>query len=368
MVTRGTPFSSTYFGGPFGVCCFVHPCDSAHSSISLAFGVPAALEGVGHRRRRRRRLGGGLRLVVGGNGVDDQAPQGQRPGRRRGGAPGRPAAPRVRLDPEALLAAGVAADPAAYGARLTADAVRRPAPARGAGAGAGRWPRGRGPRCGCACAWTPATPPCTPWPGRRSATRTPRRTRRAAVPVHQRGRCRSRATWTAPTWRRSSAAPGRRCGPWSPSPTRPTWPPTAWRPWTRRPSWRGCGGRWAGCATTVLGRETGGPPATLANLAAALREGPDVLCLVCHGTAPARRQRPGGALPVAGAGGRGQPSGSPGRPGRQALRDLPRRPALVVLAVCQSAGRPHEAGALAAVGPRARRRPGWAPWWRCRAT
>jgi hypothetical protein len=108
----------------------------------------------------------------------------------------------------------------------------------------------------------------------------------------------------------------------------------------------------AGVGTTVLGGGGGGLPATLANLVEALRDGPDVLCLVCHGT-----------LLRDGSGLAGEPylwlereDGTSERVAGaalvDALRNLPRRPALVVLGSCLSAGRPDEAGALAAVGPR----------------
>ena len=76
-----------------------------------------------------------------------------------------------------------------------------------------------------------------------------------------------------------------------------------------------------------------------------------MLYLVCHGTL-LRDDSGRRASPTCGWSGRtGPPSASPGRRPGAALQDLPRRPVLVVLAACQSAGRPHEAGALAAVGP-----------------
>jgi hypothetical protein len=102
-----------------------------------------------------------------------------------------------------------------------------------------------------------------------------------------------------------------------------------------------------GTPLTVLGRDTGGGSASLNNIVAALREGYSILYLVCHGVMADGRpylwlecDEPG-AGPVA---------------GDELLRriaDLPpeRRPLMVVLASCQSAGNSHERDALAALGP-----------------
>ena len=113
-----------------------------------------------------------------------------------------------------------------------------------------------------------------------------------------------------------------------------------------------------GIEVAVLARAHDGAAVTPDRLRAALRGdgeegGPDVLYLVCHG---GRERSPAGAaagppflwleredgrrLPV--------PAGEIER----LVADLPRRPVLVVLAACQSAGRTHDAGALAAAGPR----------------
>ena len=103
-----------------------------------------------------------------------------------------------------------------------------------------------------------------------------------------------------------------------------------------------------GLAMTAL---ASGGAATLNALSARLRDGYDILYLVCHGTLT-----------------RGEPwlwlEDETGRVARVAggelatrLRELQHRPSLVVLASCQSAGRGQEAagadaGALAAIGPR----------------
>ena len=102
----------------------------------------------------------------------------------------------------------------------------------------------------------------------------------------------------------------------------------------------------AGIDTVVLGRGAGRPAAGLAGLAAALREGPDVLYLVCHGSSPQGRP----VLWLEREDGTGERVA--GEELARALEGLPRRPALVVLASCQSAGRTHDPRALAALGPR----------------
>jgi tetratricopeptide (TPR) repeat protein len=101
-----------------------------------------------------------------------------------------------------------------------------------------------------------------------------------------------------------------------------------------------------GISLTVLAREHSGKAATLPAIVAALDEGPDILYLVCHGTA--RRGEPvlfleddeGAVKRVLSAELVGH------------MMNLPRRPTLVVLAACQSAGRTHDRGSLAALGPR----------------
>jgi predicted metal-dependent hydrolase len=97
--------------------------------------------------------------------------------------------------------------------------------------------------------------------------------------------------------------------------------------------------------TTVLAYETNGMRATLANISAALRDGPHVCYLVCHGQivrgesylwleqADGTHDRVAGTAFV------------------QALTALTERPLFIVLASCQSAGQSHDEGALAAIGP-----------------
>lgn len=98
---------------------------------------------------------------------------------------------------------------------------------------------------------------------------------------------------------------------------------------------------------TPLGGDAGAPPASLANIVAALRDGHSILYLVCHGMMVA-----------------GKPflwlEGEDGRHGRVAgeelvrrIADLPpeRRPLLAVLCSCQSAGAGHDRDAMAAIGP-----------------
>ncbi|NTU82749.1 MAG: CHAT domain-containing protein, partial [Chloroflexales bacterium] len=101
-----------------------------------------------------------------------------------------------------------------------------------------------------------------------------------------------------------------------------------------------------GVAVTVLGHSAPGAlRATLANLLAALREGPHILYLICHGTLAqgepylwledegGRTSRVSGALLA------------------ERIGAMDRRPLLVVLASCQSAGGGSDT-ALAALGPR----------------
>jgi tetratricopeptide (TPR) repeat protein len=101
-----------------------------------------------------------------------------------------------------------------------------------------------------------------------------------------------------------------------------------------------------GIGTRVLARAITGQAATLNNLAAALRDGPDILYLVAHGTL--RRGRPfvwleddGGAIMRV-----------EGEELVETIERLTRRPLLVVLASCQSAGTGQDNGTLAALGPR----------------
>jgi hypothetical protein len=97
--------------------------------------------------------------------------------------------------------------------------------------------------------------------------------------------------------------------------------------------------------TTVLAREVNGKAASLTNIGEALRDGPDVLYLVAHGTSPR-------GVPILWL---EQDDGSIARVegGEFAARlaKLPHRPLLVVLASCQSMGTSHDSGTLAAIGP-----------------
>ncbi|HMQ29397.1 MAG TPA: CHAT domain-containing protein [Chloroflexaceae bacterium] len=98
--------------------------------------------------------------------------------------------------------------------------------------------------------------------------------------------------------------------------------------------------------TTALASAPGAP-VTLAALASALQSGPEILYIVAHGTLA-------DGLPylwLEDAGGRAAPTAA----GKlvQALGDLARRPLIVVLAACESAGDGHSGGAAAtALGPR----------------
>lgn len=97
--------------------------------------------------------------------------------------------------------------------------------------------------------------------------------------------------------------------------------------------------------TRVLAREGGERGTTLNAIVEALRDGPEVLYLVCHGTFREGKsylwleaedgtvQRIEGGEFVA------------------RLKELAQRPLLVVLAACQGAGTSHAEGALAAIGP-----------------
>ncbi len=95
----------------------------------------------------------------------------------------------------------------------------------------------------------------------------------------------------------------------------------------------------------VLACEHSGQAASLSNLRTALRDGPDILYLVAHGTN--RDGQPYLWLE--------QDDGTidrmSGNDFAQSLADLERRPLLVVLASCQSGGASHDASAFAAVGP-----------------
>lgn len=98
---------------------------------------------------------------------------------------------------------------------------------------------------------------------------------------------------------------------------------------------------------TTLGRDAGGPPASLAGIIGALREGYAILYLVCHGTMANGR-------PYLWLESEDERTGRvPGDELVRRVADLPpeRRPLLVVLASCQSAGTGHDRDALAALGP-----------------
>jgi hypothetical protein len=99
---------------------------------------------------------------------------------------------------------------------------------------------------------------------------------------------------------------------------------------------------------TVLGSDTGGPPATLNNLVAALREGYSLFYLVCHGSL-----RKGTSFLWLEQDD-GQHDRVAGDDLVQRIADLgqDQRPLVGVLASCQSAGVSHNTGALAALGPR----------------
>ena len=137
---------------------------------------------------------------------------------------------------------------------------------------------------------------------------------------------------------------------------------TGWRPLTSTPS---CNAPGRGLATSPARscREQGRP--TLADITAHLREGYDILYLVCHGAMRAGEARLWLEDET------GHTQRLPGQELADRLRELSRRPRLVVLASCQSAGD----GAEYCPGRR-RRWPGsgrnWPerasqPWWRCRA-
>ena len=228
--------------------------------------------------------------------------------------------------------------------RLFADPRLREGLARARGRA-----RGPGRRCACACAWTPGRPACTAWPGRRCRTRRPAAAGRflftservAALPLPGR-----------PDLTASGAAPAAPCGRWSPSPAPPTWP---LRPGPGRRA--GGGGPAAGGAgrdaATVLGVRWGSRR-RLARLGRRPCGRRRTCCTWCATARCAARRTagwPGRGVPLAGAGGRA-PSGWRGTTWCGPSPDLPRRPLLVVLASCQSAGRTHRPGALAAVGPR----------------
>ncbi len=98
-----------------------------------------------------------------------------------------------------------------------------------------------------------------------------------------------------------------------------------------------------------------GGPLPLTDLGARLREGFDILYLVCHGLI--REQEPFLCLDE------GQPT--PAQELVQLVRELAERPRLIVLASCQSAG--HGGVGLASLGPRLAEA-GVPPSLRCRAT
>jgi hypothetical protein len=103
-----------------------------------------------------------------------------------------------------------------------------------------------------------------------------------------------------------------------------------------------------GVELTELARPSAGPPATLDNLARVLREGPDILYLVCHGLLV--RGEPWLLLE----GPTGTADRVDGRRLAGLVREMDKRPRLVVLVSCQSAGDAGAGGegALAALGPR----------------
>lgn len=98
-------------------------------------------------------------------------------------------------------------------------------------------------------------------------------------------------------------------------------------------------------ATTVLA-SGGERPVTLSNLRAALNDLPDILYLVCHGTSPM------GQATLWLERDEGQSARVEGEVFVRQIASLSRRPMLIVLASCQSAGQSHDAGTLAAVAPR----------------
>jgi tetratricopeptide (TPR) repeat protein len=106
-----------------------------------------------------------------------------------------------------------------------------------------------------------------------------------------------------------------------------------------------CQAALAEISTTVVAHGYG-RRATLNNIAAALRDAPDILYLVCHGTT--RDGHPYLWLE--------DDEGAIGRvEGEEfvaCLERLEQRPSLIVLASCRSAGHSRAAGALAALGPR----------------
>ena len=249
----------------------------------------------------------------------------------------------MRLAPEALPDPGP--DPRAYGAALAAGLFADPRLREAVAAARGR-PRRPGPRCGCACAWPPAPRSCTAWPGRPCWTPGRWTTRRGRASGSPGSGCSCRATWTAPTPAGTSGAPAARCGPWSPWPPRRTPRPSAWTPWTPRPRSSGPRRPWPGSPRWCWAAARAARRRAWPELAAALRDGPDVLYLVCHGSSPQGRP----VLWLEREDGTGERVA--GEELAQALEGLPRRPALVVLASCQSAGRTHDPHALAALGPR----------------
>ena len=95
----------------------------------------------------------------------------------------------------------------------------------------------------------------------------------------------------------------------------------------------------------TLAREQTRSPVTLAAIGQAMRDGADVLYLVAHG----KLVEGGSFLCLEGPD--GQAAWTPGPQLVEQIAQLPRRPLLIVLASCQSAGQSHDQGALAALGP-----------------
>jgi ATP/maltotriose-dependent transcriptional regulator MalT len=105
-----------------------------------------------------------------------------------------------------------------------------------------------------------------------------------------------------------------------------------------------CSAALADIPTTILAHDYGGRP-TLNNIATALRDGPDILYLVCHGTL--RDGRPYLWLE----GENGRIDRLEGQQFVEMLKRLARRPLLIVLVSCRSAGQAHAAGAVTTLGP-----------------
>lgn len=105
-------------------------------------------------------------------------------------------------------------------------------------------------------------------------------------------------------------------------------------------------GAFGGIPTTVHARTEPGTRMSSHQLAGALRDGPDILYLMAHG-----RQVDGETHLWL----EGDDGGGAWLPGEELVRTverLPRRPLLVILAACQTAGVSQDGDALAALGPR----------------